>query len=209
VTDSTVHATLRDSVLLLELHGPGGFPRLTRSVLSQLRDQVDLAAVDASIGAIVFTGTESCFAAGADLNEVAALTTLEALRFSALGQSLMRVIERSSKPIVAAIRGKCLGGGFDLAIACHLRVAAHDAAFRHPGPTLGIITGWGGTQHLQRIAAPAARGLIREALLAGSLLNASDAHRAGIVHKITSPENALPTALDIARRLVANRRSAL
>jgi enoyl-CoA hydratase len=208
VADSTVHATLQEPVLLVELDGPGGFPRLTRDVLAQLRDQLAFAAADASIGAIVLTGTESCFAAGADLIEVAALTPLEALRFSALGQNLMRAIERSLKPIVAAIRGHCLGGGFDLAIACHLRVAAHDAIFRHPGATLGIITGWGGTQQLPRIAPPAGRGLIREALLAGGPMSASDAHRAGIVHQITSPANTISTALGIARRLVEAKSSA-
>jgi enoyl-CoA hydratase/carnithine racemase len=209
VADSTVHAALQESVLLVELNGPAGFPRLTRNVLAQLHDQIDLAAADASIGVIVLTGTESCFAAGADLHEVAALTPLDAFRFSALGQNLMRAIERSSKPIVAAIRGHCLGGGFDLALACHLRVAAHDAIFRHPGPTLGIITGWGGTQRLPRIALPAGRGLIREALLAGNFLSATEAHRAEIVHKITSPADTLPTALDIARRLAAAKRSGL
>jgi enoyl-CoA hydratase/carnithine racemase len=208
VADSTVHATLHDHILLVELNGPGGFPRLTRSVLAQLRDQVTRAAADASIGAVVLTGTDSCFAAGADLSEVGELTPLEATRFSALGQNLMRAIERSAKPIVAAIRGHCLGGGFDLAIACHLRVAASNAVFRHPGPTLGIITGWGGTQRLPRIASPSGRGLISEALLSVISLTASEAHRAGIVHRIALPAETLATALALARSLIEKQESA-
>ncbi|MBI1749845.1 MAG: enoyl-CoA hydratase/isomerase family protein [Acidobacteria bacterium] len=149
--DSSVRFELRGSVLLISLESPDQFPRLTHSVLSQLLDRFKSLAADTSVRAALITGTTQSFAAGADLEEVSALTPVEALRFSALGQSLMRAIESCPKPIVAAIRGYCLGGGFDLAMACHLRVAGEDARFGHPGGSLGIITGWGGTARLPRL----------------------------------------------------------
>lgn len=149
---------------------------------------------------VVLTGTDSAFAAGADLEEVGALTALEALRFSALGQGLMRRIERCPLPVVAAIRGYCLGGGFDLAMACHMRVAATDAMFGHPGGLLGLVTGWGGTARLPRLVG-SARTL--ELLTTGQTISAQEAYAARLVNRLARPSETISTTVEFLRRLPA------
>ncbi len=155
----------------------------------------------------VITGTEKCFAAGADLAEVGALRAAEALRFSAMGQRLMRRIEQNSKPVIAAIRGYCLGGGFDLALACRLRVAASDAVFGHPGAALGIITGWGGTQRLPRILGVGGRAQAMEMLTSGQTITAAEAYTFGLVSRVVPAETVVKMAVEIARTVSLNWRS--
>ena len=142
----------------------------------------------AGVRAAVVTGTGKCFAAGADLAEVGALQAGEALRFSELGQSLMRKIERQAKPILAVIRGYCLGGGLDLALACQLRIASS-----------GIITGWGGTQRLPRVMGPRGRARTLEMLPTARTITASEAYLWGLVSCVVPPNKVLETALRLAR----------
>ncbi len=197
---TTVCSSQRDACVLIELDDPTGFPRLTRAVLEEFHLLLDAAKRAPAARAMVITGTQKCFAAGAELGEVAALGALEALRFSALGQSLMRRIERHPKHCIAAIRGYCLGGGLDLALACHLRIAASDAVFAHPGTGLGIITGWGGTQRLPRAVGARGRARVIEMLAAGRSITAEEAYAWGLVNQVVSPEQVLETALGIVRR---------
>jgi len=202
VAADVVRASHRDDLLLVELDNPSGYPRLTRAVLEELQRQFEQFGKRAGLRAAILTGTEKCFAAGADLGEVGALHAEEALRFSALGQSLMRKIEQSAKPVLAAIRGYCLGGGFDLALACHLRIAARDAVFGHPGATLGIITGWGGTARLPRVLGPGGRTRTMEMLVTGRTITATEAYAWGLVSRVVGPEELLATAMEMARGVV-------
>ena len=195
----TVRASPAGDLLLVQLDNPSGFPRLTRAVLEELHRRLDTDKHSPAVRAVVITGTEKCFAAGADLAEVAALSASEALCFSALGQSLMRKIEQHAKPVVAAIRGYCLGGGLDLALACHLRVASSDATFGHPGAGLGILTGWGGTQRLPRAFAARGRAQAFEMLVTGRSITADEVYARGLVNRIVPPEQVLETALAIVR----------
>ncbi|HWQ03520.1 MAG TPA: enoyl-CoA hydratase/isomerase family protein [Candidatus Nitrosotenuis sp.] len=195
--NSSLRIEPRENILLLHLESPDDFPRLTRAVLAQLLQAVENAQPDASVSAAVISGTEKCFAAGADLEEVSALAPLEARRFAELGQSLMRRIETSRKPVVAAIRGHCLGGGFDLALACHLRVAAGDARLGHPGGSLGIFTGWGGTQRLPRLIG---RSHAEELLFTGRLISAREAQAWKLVNRVVPPEETLAVALHLAQQ---------
>jgi enoyl-CoA hydratase len=196
--DSSVRFELRESVQLISLESPDQFPRLTRAVLRELLSRFEGTANDSSFRALVITGTSSSFAAGADLAEVSALTPVAALPFSALGQSLMSAIDACRKPVIAAIRGYCLGGGLDLAMACHLRIAGDDARFGHPGGSLGILTGWGGTARLPRIV-----GLARaqEMLTTGRIITAAEAFAWRLVSRILPPETVLEECLQYARRL--------
>ncbi len=195
----TVRANPSGDLLLVQLDNPSGFPRLTRAVLEELHSRLDAEREARAVRAVVITGTEKCFAAGADLAEVAALSAPEALRFSALGQSLMRKIEQHAKPVVAAICGYCLGGGLDLALACHLRVASSDATFAHPGAGLGIVTGWGGTQRLPRLLGAGGSAHAREMLATGCTITAEEAYAWGLVNRIVPRERVLETALAIVR----------
>ncbi len=194
--DSSIRFEQRDSLLLIHLNSPDQFPRLTRAVLRELFAHLEKVPGDPAVGAVVITGTPQCFAAGADLEEVSALTPIDALRFSALGQSLMRAIETCAKPVVAAIHGYCLGGGFDLAMGCHVRIAADDARFGHPGGSLGIITGWGGTARLPRIVGQARS---RELFTTGRIITADEAYTWRLVSRVVPSADALGTAIAFAQ----------
>jgi len=194
--DSSVTARRLDSVLLVQLRSPDDYPRLTRAVLRTLSDLFRAMARRDDVCGIVLTGSETAFAAGADLEEVAALDAVEATRFAPLGQGVMRQIENLRKPVVAAIRGYCLGGGFDLAMACHLRYATPDAVFGHPGGALGLITGWGGTARLPRIVG---RSRALELLTSGRTISAQEAFEWKLVNRVVEPTRLLEAACAAAR----------
>jgi enoyl-CoA hydratase len=194
--ESTLRSTPLGEIFLLQLENPAGYPRLERALLGELEREIARLEALTDLRGIVITGTTLAFAVGADVAEVSALEPIEALQFSELGQSVMRRIERCRKPVVAAVRGYCLGGGFDLAMACHMRIAAEDAMFGHPGGTLGIITGWGGTARLPRLAG---RGRALEMLVAGQSLSASEALAARLVSRVVPTEETLAAAVAFVR----------
>jgi len=184
-------AASREGVLLLTLESDDGLPRIARGVLAELAVRMDELAPTRELSCCVITGSERAFAVGADIGELARLPATEAFEFSREGQRVFRAIERSPKRVVAAIRGYCMGGGLDLALACHARIATAEAVFAHPGGSLGILTGWGGTQRLTRLAG---RARALEMLTAGRKMNAGEALALGLVSKIVSPAELLPDA---------------
>jgi enoyl-CoA hydratase len=200
-------ATEHNGILLVTLESDDGFPRLERAILSELQEKAaNLAAAPYLAGAVI-TGTERAFATGAEITEIAKLTAASAFEFARHGQSVVRTIANSPKPVVAAIRGYCMGGGFDLALACTARIAATDAVFAHPGGSIGIITGWGGTQQLPRLIG---RSTALEMLVTGRKVDASEAYDLGLVSKIVAAnvvvKEAIHTARVIASRLSSTRR---
>src|SRR6476469_5108178 len=130
---------------------------------------------------LIITGNDKFFSAGADLNEISALTAAQAFEFSRTGQALMQAIEQFPVPVIAAIRGYCMGGGMDLALACDYRIAAPNAVFGHRGASLGVVTGWGGTQRLPRLIGKA-RAL--QMFLLAEMVKADEALRIGLVDAI-------------------------
>jgi enoyl-CoA hydratase len=176
-----------------------GFPRLSRLVLRQFLEVCDEFLLDAALTGAVISGTEKCFAAGAELAEIAQLNGAEAIRFAELGQSVMKRIANSAKPYVAAIRGYCMGGGFDLAMACHLRIATAGAVFAHRGAALGIITGWGGTQQLPRLIGPHGRSLALELMVSGREMGAAEALDNSLLSQVVEPARLVETAIEFAR----------
>jgi enoyl-CoA hydratase/carnithine racemase len=133
--------------------------------------------------ALIIAGNAKFFSAGAELAEIAALTGPAAFEFSKMGQSLMNAIAGFPAPVYAAIEGYCMGGGLDLALACHQRVAAPHAMFGHRGAALGLITGWGGTQRLPRLIG---RGRGLQMFLAAEKLHAAEALRIGLVDAVVA-----------------------
>ena len=121
------------------------------TVMDALAHEIARLATTPNFAGAVITGSERAFAAGAEIAELTRLSGSEAFEFSRVGQEVLGTIASSDKPVVAAIRGYCIGGGLDLALACRARIATADTVFAHPGVTLGIITGWGGTQRLPRL----------------------------------------------------------
>ncbi len=154
---------------------------LSVATLSELTRRFPPLAAHSDIRTIIFTGTEDVFAAGADLREVAALTPATAPAFARRGQQLFQSIITAPQLTIAAINGYCMGGALDLALSCRRRVAAPTAIFAHPGVSLGIITGWGGTQRLPRLIG-ATRAL--EMLLTGRRVSAQEALFFGLVDEI-------------------------
>ncbi len=161
------------------------------------REMARLAAAPEMTGAVI-TGSERAFAAGAEIAEVARLTPSAALAFSRRGQQALGRIASSAKPVVAAIGGYCIGGGLDLALACRARVATDDAVFVHSGVTLGIITGWGGTQRLPRLIG---RGRALEMLVTGGRIRASEALTWGLVSNVSADSDLIFEAIRLARDL--------
>ena len=168
-------------VFFLTLVSPDGTNRLTRRKVMALAEEIeDLAAREDPVLPLVISG-DPTFSAGADLNEISRLNGPEALAFAEMGQKLMNVVERFPAPVYAAISGYCMGGGLDLALACHRRIAAPSAVFGHRGTALGLITGWGGTQRFPRLVGKA-RAL--EMFVAAEKIRAADALRIGLVDAI-------------------------
>ncbi len=172
-----------DGILLITLESDDGFPRLERGILAEIEAQIVQLAEQRELAGAVISGTARAFAVGAEISEIANLTPAAAFEFSRCGQRVMRAVANSTKPILAAIRGYCMGGGLDLALACHARIASRDAVFAHPGGSLGIITGWGGTQRLPRLIG---RSRAVEMLATGRRLDATEALDCGLVQKIAA-----------------------
>jgi enoyl-CoA hydratase len=190
--ESSLRSARLENVALLQFEDPSGYPRLERALIERFLAELDALEQTPALAGIVVTGTPQAFAVGANLAEVGALRPLDALRFSGLGQRLMQRIERYAKPVVAAVCGYCLGGGFDLALACHVRIAAENAVFAHPGGSLGILTGWGGTQRLPRIAG---RGHSLEILITGTAITAAEALAARLVSRVVPADGVVSAAV--------------
>jgi enoyl-CoA hydratase len=194
---SRLSAAQHDSILLLTLESDDGFPRLERRILAEIEAQIVKLSEQRELAGSVITGTERAFAVGAEISELANLTPASAFEFARRGQSVMRTVANSPKPVVAAIRGYCMGGGLDLALACHKRIASSDAVFAHPGGSLGIITGWGGTQRLPRLIG---RSRALELLVTGRRLDAEEAFACGLVQTIAT-DLVVAEAIDRARTI--------
>jgi enoyl-CoA hydratase len=175
---------------VLELVSVDHTNKLGRSAIAALLDYVRKVRDDAERGrikALVITGNDKFFSAGADLKEIAQLRGPEAFEFSRAGQRLMNIIDNLPVPVIAAIRGYCMGGGMDLALACDYRIAAPNAIFGHRGASLGVITGWGGTQRLPRLIGQS-RAL--QMFLLSEMVNAEEALRIGLVDNLAEDPTA-------------------
>src|SRR5208337_711870 len=161
---------------VLRLQSADSTNRLTRECMLALTAAIRGLAQAAE--PLIITGNNKFFSAGADLNEIAALTGPTAYEFAKMGQELMDLIECFPAPVLAAISGYCMGGGLDLALACHRRIASPHAVFGHRGVALGLITGWGGTQRLPRLIG---KGKAMEMFLTAEKVRAAEAMRIGLV----------------------------
>ncbi|HEV8492247.1 MAG TPA: enoyl-CoA hydratase/isomerase family protein [Candidatus Angelobacter sp.] len=143
--------------------------------------ELSAEAENGRIKALIITGNDKFFSAGADLNEISELGGPRAFAFSRSGQALMLAIDQFPVPAIAAIRGYCMGGAMDLALACDYRIAAPNAVFGHRGASLGVMTGWGGTQRLPRLIGKA-RAM--QMFLLAEMVKADEALRIGLVDRI-------------------------
>lgn len=179
-------------VLTVTLDRPDALNALSQRLVAELGKAMQVARKDDAVRGVVITGAgEKAFAAGADISEFAGMEPLQAHRFAARGQAVFNTIESMPKPVVAAVNGFALGGGCELAMACHLRVAAETAQFGQPEVQLGLIAGFGGTQRLPRLVG---RGIATEMLLTGERISAQRAYEVGLVNRVVEAGALLETA---------------
>ena len=176
----------RAAVRRITLHRPEKLNALDRETLGELHAAFDQARNDDAIRAVIMAGGgDKAFIAGADIAELASLTPLQAREFSRQGQALMTKIERLGKPVIARLQGFALGGGMELAMACHLRIASERARFGQPEINLGVIPGFGGTQRLLRLAG---RSAALELCLTGAQFGAARALELGVVNRVVAAD---------------------
>ena len=194
----SLHLRSVNSIAILAFPLEADYPRLTRSVLDSLGTLLHEIWSEGLFRGVVIMASEKSFATGADIGEVSELTGSTALEFAMQGQDLCNRIQVSRLPVVAAIRGFCLGGGLDLALACHARVAAFDSTFGHPGGSIGLVTGWGGTQRLPRFIGKAQA---LQLLLTGERVPASQALTLGLVNELVASQDLETAAVQCCERL--------
>lgn len=184
MTQAPITVTDLGPVRTLTVHRPDKLNALNGETLQALSSAFSEAADDAGVRVVVLTGAGSkAFVAGADIAEMNGLTAVQGRDFSLLGQRLMRQIERMPKPVIARINGFALGGGLELAMACHLRIAADSAKLGQPEINLGLIPGFGGSQRLLRLCGRAAT---LELCLLGTPIDAARALQLGIVNEVVA-----------------------
>ena len=199
--DSPLLIADHDAVRLITVHRPDKLNALNAATLDALHAAFDAAAVDDSVRAVVLTGTgPKAFVAGADIAEMAGLTPVQARDFSLRGQRMMRRVEKMPKPVIAMINGFALGGGLELAMCCHLRIAADSVKVGQPEINLGLIPGFGGTQRLLRLAGRAA---VLELCLAGAPVDAARAQQLGIINRVVPAAELEAETMALAAQLAA------
>lgn len=176
----------RDGILWVTVNRPSKLNALNADVIAGIEAMVSKVEEDESIVAIVITGAgDRAFVAGADIAELNVMGPVQAKEFALRGQGVFRRLERLSKPVVAAVNGFALGGGCELAMACHLRIASSNAVFGQPEVKLGLIPGYGGTQRLTRLVG---RGRALDLLMTGRNVSAEEAHSFGLVNAVVAPD---------------------
>jgi len=193
---------LTDGVARVTVNRPDRLNALNAIVISEIGDAVTRIETDAAIRGVIVTGAgPKAFVAGADINELTDQGPTGGRNRAIAGQQVFRRLERCGKPVIAAVNGFALGGGCELAMACHLRVASENAKFGQPEVKLGIAPGYGGTVRLPRLVGKA-RAL--ELLLTGDMIDAQEALRIGLVNRVVPPERLLPEAEGLLRAILAN-----
>ena len=183
--------TSHNSVAVLAFPPDTGYPRLTMAALAELGGLLDEVRRSGLFQGVVIAANSTSFATGACLEEVVLVEGVAARNFAQAGQTLFNGIANFPLPVVAAIRGYCLGGGLDLALACHARVATYDSSFGHPGTSLGLITGWGGAQRLSRLIGRAAA---TQLFLTAERIPASQALTLGLVDELVPSSDLVEAA---------------
>jgi enoyl-CoA hydratase len=192
---STITTSLADNILTVTINRPDKLNAINRSVMDDISKVVDEIYHNNHIRSAVITGSGSkAFIAGADIAEFHGLGKEEGMALAKTGQDVFFKIENSPKPIVAAVNGFALGGGCELAMSCHFRIASTNAKFGQPEVNLGLIPGYGGTQRLTQLVG---KGRAMELIMTGAIIDANTALQYGLVNHVCSPEDLMTTATSI------------
>jgi enoyl-CoA hydratase len=191
-----------DGIAIITVNRPDKLNALNADTIQALGGVLREVHGDAAIRAVVLTGAgEKAFVAGADIAELSKMGPVDGVQVSRAGQVVFRMLERMPQPVIAAVNGFALGGGLELAMACHIRIASSRAKFGLPEAKLGIIPGYGGTVRLPRLVG---RGRALELILTGDMIDAAEAFRIGLVNRVEEPEALLDAARAMARKMIAN-----
>jgi enoyl-CoA hydratase len=198
----TVAYEKKGRIAYVTMNRPKVLNALNHTALADLRAAFEDAREDESIRGVILTGAgDKSFIAGADINEVATDTPVQAEAKTRRGHDLMDLIENLGKPVVAAVNGFALGGGCEAALACTIRLAADSAKFGLPEVKLGIIPGYGGTQRLPRLVG---KGVAMQLILSGAMIDATEAHRVGLVNEVLPGAELIGRAEAILNQIGAN-----
>lgn len=188
---TTLHTALSDHILTITINRPDKLNAINKTVMSELGEVVEEIYVNKDIKGAIITGAgPKAFVAGADISEFQGLTRAEGQALAKKGQDIFTRIESSPKPILAAVNGFALGGGCELAMACHFRLAGTGARFGQPEVNLGLIPGYGGTQRLTQLVG---KGKALELMLTGRMMDAAEALQSGLINYIIEEPDQLLT----------------
>lgn len=206
--NSLILVNINRKIATVTINRPEKLNALNQSVISALNSVLSELEKDSNVRIIILTGSgEKAFVAGADITEFAHFSAVEGKKLAHDGQQqLFNKIENYSKPVIAAINGYALGGGLELALACHIRVASFTAKMGLPEVTLGLIPGYGGTQRLAQLVG---KGKATEMILTAEVISAEEAFKIGLISYLQTTSGLLPFCEELAGRMIKNSPEAL
>jgi enoyl-CoA hydratase len=197
----------KDNIAIVKINRPDKMNALNSQTMSEIKSAFKELKSDSGTFVVIITGSgEKAFVAGADIAELHKLDVITGKTFAENGQDIFNLIENLDKPVIAAVNGFALGGGCELALACHIRVASENAKFGQPEVNLGIIPGYGGTQRLTRLINS---GRAMEYILTGDMIDANEALRLGLVNKVYPQAELMNKTLEMAGKIVAKGQQAI
>jgi enoyl-CoA hydratase len=198
---STIITSLENNIFTVIINRPDKLNALNQTVLDELNEAMDLVYQDEKIKAVIITGAgEKAFVAGADIAEFVSVKDDKGESLSKKGQNIFFKIENCPKPVVAAVNGFALGGGCELAMSCHFRLAGTNAKFGQPEVNLGLIPGYGGTQRLTMLIG---KGKSMELMMTGNMIGADEAKTLGLVNYVEASENLIPKTKEILKIILS------
>ena len=197
----TLTVAVADRIATITVNRPDKLNALNDRVIEELGVAIDEARGNADVAGIILTGAGRAFVAGADISELEAHGAISAKALAQRGQDVFRRFETSPKPTIAAVNGFALGGGCELAMSCHIRIASEAAKFGQPEVKLGLVPGYGGTQRLPRLIG---RGRALQLLLTGEMIDAHEAFRIGLVNRVVPGADLIGAAIGMLNAMMAN-----
>jgi enoyl-CoA hydratase len=198
---TTIKTSLENNIFTITINRPDKLNALNKTVFQELDDVMNTVEEDKNIKGVIITGEgPKAFVAGADIAEFLEIANEDAAFLSSNGQRIFFKIENCSKPVIAAVNGFALGGGCELAMACHFRIASQNAKFGQPEVNLGLIPGYGGTQRLSLLIG---KGKAMELILTGNMIGAEEAKELGLVNHVTTSEELLNKTRNILEGILS------
>ena len=192
---------LDNGILTITINRADKMNALNIDTIREIKTAMQQVYDDASVRGVVFTGAgPKAFVAGADIAEIAELSEVNARSFAERGQEVFSMIEQCTKPVIAAVNGFALGGGCELAMACHMRVATTNARFGQPEVNLGLIPGYGGTQRLTQLIG---KGKAMELMMTGDMIGAGEAKALGLVNHVVPAVELMPKSMEIMNKILS------